>query len=53
MADYVRREIAGGIMTLTIARPDKKNALSNAMYSALSDGLELAEQDPSIRVVLL
>jgi enoyl-CoA hydratase/carnithine racemase len=52
MTDYVRHEIADGIMTLTISRPDKKNALSNAMYSALSDGLELAEQDPSVRVVL-
>ncbi len=52
MTDYVRREIADGIMTLTISRPDKKNALSNAMYSALSDGLELAEQDSSVGVVL-
>jgi enoyl-CoA hydratase/carnithine racemase len=52
MTEYVRREIADGIMTLTIARPDKKNALSNAMYSALSDGLDLAEKDPSVRVVL-
>jgi enoyl-CoA hydratase/carnithine racemase len=39
-------------MTLTIARADKKNALSNAMYSALSDGLEMAEKTSSIRVVL-
>src|SRR5712671_1449686 len=52
MTDHVRREIADGIMTLTISRSDKKNALSNAMYSALSDGLERAEQDPSVRVVL-
>jgi enoyl-CoA hydratase/carnithine racemase len=52
MTEHVRREIADGIMTLTIARPDKKNALSNAMYSALSDGLELAEREPSVRVVL-
>ena len=52
MTEYVRREIADGMMILTISRPDKKNALSNAMYSALSDGLEHAEQDPTIRVVL-
>src|SRR5216683_60890 len=31
MTDYVRREIADGIMTLTISRPDKKNALGNAV----------------------
>jgi enoyl-CoA hydratase/carnithine racemase len=52
MTEYVRREISDGIMTLTIARADKKNAVSNAMYSALSDGLELAERTSSVRVVL-
>src|SRR3981081_308957 len=52
MTEYVKTEIAAGIMTLTLARPDKKNALSNAMYSALSDGLERAEQDPAVRAVL-
>src|ERR1700736_2091872 len=52
MTEYVKTEIAAGIMTLTLARPDKKNALSNAMYSALSEGLERAEKDPAVRVVL-
>ncbi|MDO9060536.1 MAG: enoyl-CoA hydratase-related protein, partial [Bradyrhizobium sp.] len=52
MTDYVKTEVAAGIMTLTLARPDKKNALSSAMYSALSDGLERAEKDPAIRVVV-
>jgi enoyl-CoA hydratase/carnithine racemase len=52
MTEHVKTEVADGIMTLTLARPDKKNALSNAMYSAMSDGLERAEQDASIRVVL-
>src|ERR1700693_2647736 len=52
MTEYVKTEVAAGIMTLTLARPDKKNALSNAMYSAMSDGLERAEKDGSVRVVL-
>src|SRR5262245_19344214 len=52
MTEHVRCQVSDGVMTLTIARPAKKNALSNAMYSALSDGLELAEKDPSVRVVL-
>ncbi len=52
MTEHVKTEIAGGIMTLTLARPDKKNALSNAMYRAMSDGLERAEKDPAVRVVL-
>src|SRR5258707_3044858 len=52
MTGHVKTEIAEGIMTLTLARADKKNALSNAMYSAMSDGLERAEKDLAIRVVL-
>jgi enoyl-CoA hydratase/carnithine racemase len=52
MSEHVKAEVACGIMTLTLARPDKKNALSSAMYSAMSDALERAEQDPAVRVVL-
>ena len=49
MTEHVKTEIAEGIMTLTLARADKKNALSNAMYSAMSDGLERAEKDPAVK----
>jgi enoyl-CoA hydratase/carnithine racemase len=52
VTENVKTEIAAGIMTLTLARVDKKNALTNAMYSAMSDGLERAENDSSIRVIL-
>ena len=52
MTEHVKTEIDAGIMTLTLARADKKNALSNAMYSAMSDGLERAEKDPAVRAVL-
>jgi enoyl-CoA hydratase/carnithine racemase len=52
MTEHVKIELAAGIMTLTLARADKKNALSDAMYRAMSDGLERAESDPNIRVIL-
>src|SRR5437660_12711779 len=52
MTEYVKTELSSGIMTLTLARPDKKNALSSAMYSAMSDALERAEKDPAVRVIL-
>src|SRR5713101_2637655 len=48
MTEHVKTEIAAGIMTLTLARPDKMNALRHAMYSAMSDGLERAEKDPAV-----
>jgi enoyl-CoA hydratase/carnithine racemase len=52
MTDHVRVEVEQGIMTLTLNRPDKKNALTNAMYGALADALKRAEEEAGIRVVL-
>jgi enoyl-CoA hydratase/carnithine racemase len=52
MTEHVKTEVTAGIMTMTLARAEKKNALSNAMYSAMSDGLERAEKDPAVRVAL-
>lgn len=46
-------EIAGGVMTLTFNRPDKKNALTAEMYAALADAFAAAEADPAVRVILL
>ena len=52
MSGHVRVEVIGGVMILTLLRPEKMNALSNAMYSALADALDCAEADTSVRVVL-
>src|SRR5215831_3852143 len=52
MTEHVKIEIADGIMTLTLQRPEKKNALTGAMYDALSDALLKAETDTSVRVIL-
>jgi enoyl-CoA hydratase/carnithine racemase len=52
MTEHVKTELAEGILTLTLQRPDKKNALTGAMYDALSEALEQAEGDTSVRVIL-
>jgi enoyl-CoA hydratase/carnithine racemase len=52
MTEHVKIEIADGVMTLTLQRPEKKNALTGAMYDALSNALAQAEADTSVRVVL-
>jgi enoyl-CoA hydratase/carnithine racemase len=52
MSEHVKTELVDGILVLTLQRPDKKNALTGAMYDALSDGLERAESDGTIKVVL-
>jgi enoyl-CoA hydratase/carnithine racemase len=43
----------GGIATIAFARPEKKNAITAAMYAAMADGLVAAAADPSVRVVLI
>lgn len=52
MTDHVLVAVSDGVMTLTFNRPDKKNAITDAMYGVLADGLIRAESDPAIRVVL-
>lgn len=53
MTEHIRIERNDGIVTLTFARPDKKNALTNAMYGVLADTLISAETDPAARVIVL
>lgn len=43
----------GGILTLTLDRPEKRNALSSAMVEALHAALDSADLDPEVRVVVL
>lgn len=49
----VRVGLKDGVLTLTLDRPEKKNALTGPMYSVLAEQIERAETDPEVRVVLL
>jgi enoyl-CoA hydratase/carnithine racemase len=42
-----------GVLVATIDRPDKKNALTNAMYGELADAFERARSDAAIRCLLV
>lgn len=53
MTEHIRIEREAGVLTLTLARPERKNALTNEMYGALADAIGSAADDPSTRVVLL
>jgi enoyl-CoA hydratase/carnithine racemase len=53
MTEQVRTEMTNGVLTLTLARADKKNALTDAMYGMLADTIEGAETNSSVRVLLI
>jgi enoyl-CoA hydratase/carnithine racemase len=44
---------AGGIATLELNRPEKRNALTNAMLVAMLEALDVCERDDSVRVLIL
>lgn len=53
MSDAVTYEVAGGVATLTMDRPDTRNALSGELLNGLADALERAHDDDAVRVVVL
>lgn len=52
MTDHIKTELAKGVLSVTLARPEKKNAITQAMYAALSDAAERARTDDAVRVLL-
>lgn len=52
MSDHIKLHQQDGVLEIIFARPDKKNALTNAMYRAAREALENAQRDKTIRVVL-
>src|SRR4249919_1683616 len=53
MTDHVLSDVANGVLTLTLNRPEKKNALTRAMYQALGDAIDGAAVDTEVRCILI
>jgi len=53
MNDHILHTTTDRILTLQLNRPEKKNALTVAMYQSLADHLAAAEADPAVRVVVI
>jgi enoyl-CoA hydratase/carnithine racemase len=53
MSELVRVVSAAGVCEVRFNRPEKRNAITFAMYAAFRDALEAAQADPAVRVVLL
>src|SRR5205814_4990251 len=51
--DEIRYEIDGGVLTITLNRPDKLNAFTFQMMSELLDAFDRADADDDVRVVIV
>jgi enoyl-CoA hydratase/carnithine racemase len=51
--NHIQTDQQNGVLHLILNRPDKKNALTSAMYDALVAEVQRAESDASIRVMVL
>ncbi|MEO8296459.1 MAG: enoyl-CoA hydratase [Burkholderiales bacterium] len=50
---HIKTAVLDGVATIEIARPEKKNALTGAMYSAMADALNAAQADAVVRAVVI
>ncbi|TGY89734.1 enoyl-CoA hydratase [Marinicauda algicola] len=53
MTDAIRVETSDYIRTIRFNRPDKKNAITRPMYTAMAEALEDANANREVRVVVL
>ncbi len=51
--NYILSAIEGGILTLTINRPNQLNALNSEVIATLSKHIEEAQSDDSVKVIIL
>src|SRR5438445_3760124 len=51
MSEHVRVERNGPVLAITLARPERRNAITVAMYEALAEAVEGAVGDDSLRCI--
>ncbi len=51
--EFIQADISDRVLTIRMARPAKKNALTAAMYGAMSAGLRRAWVDDDVRAVVI
>ena len=53
MSEHILVERRGAVLSLTLARPERRNAITVAMYAALADAIEGAAGDLAVRLITL
>ncbi|MFT6431932.1 MAG: enoyl-CoA hydratase/carnithine racemase, partial [Halopseudomonas sp.] len=53
MSEHLLIDRSEAVLTLSMHRPDKKNALTRDMYSAMAKAINAAQSDDSLRAVII
>ena len=53
MSEHVRIERGSGVLAITLSRPERRNAITVAMYAALAEAIEGAQDDSTVRLITL
>jgi enoyl-CoA hydratase/carnithine racemase len=53
MSEHIQVERSGGRLAVRMHRPERRNAITVAMYAALADAIQSAAADESIRLITL
>lgn len=53
MTEDVRIRREGEVLAITLARPERRNAITVAMYAELADAIENAADDQSVRLITI
>jgi len=53
MSEFVEVTRGNGVLAIGLKRPERRNAITVAMYAALADAIESAASDDSVRIITL
>ncbi len=53
MSEQIITKSENGVQHIIFNRSEKRNALTRVMYAGIAEGIEMAEEDPKIRVILI
>src|SRR3954470_23704512 len=53
MSEHVTVERNDAVLAITLARPERRNAITVAMYAALADAIESVAADPAVRAITI
>jgi enoyl-CoA hydratase/carnithine racemase len=53
VSEHVRVEKNDGVLAITLARPERRNAITVAMYATLAEAIEGAASDDDVRVITI